>query len=236
MKIIAGTLALLLWAHGLEAQTEKKAAFVTAEQLAVASVLPFPPTADSTMMKEELRQLHKLQETRTAAQVEQAKQDDVDESIFLFKGVLGDRFDRKALPLTALLSDHVHNDEGIIVNPAKTFFARPRPYQFDATIKPVCKATSVVPDAFPSGHATTGYLEAFVLAMIVPERRNEILARADEYAQNRLICGVHYASDLVASKGVAYAMIGLMMQHPQFKQELEAARTETRRALGLTSR
>jgi hypothetical protein len=43
--------------------------------------------------------------------------------------------------MTALLSDHVRNDEGIIVNPAKRFLQRPRPYHFDETIKPMCKPT-----------------------------------------------------------------------------------------------
>jgi hypothetical protein len=37
-----------------------------------------------------------------------------------------------------------------------------------------------------------------------------------------------------ASKTVAYAMIGLMMNHPQFRREFEAAKAETRQALGFT--
>ena len=138
--------------------------------------------------------------------------------------------------MTALLSDHVHNDEGIILNPAKTFFQRPRPYHSDETIKPACKVKEDrTDDAYPSGHGTTGYLEGLVLTLIVPERRDAILARADDYAHNRLICGVHYPSDIVASKQVAYAAIGIIMNHPQFKKELAAARAETRAALGLQS-
>jgi acid phosphatase (class A) len=72
-----------------------------------------------------------------------------------------------------------------------------------------------------------------VLAMILPEKRDAILARADEYAHNRLVCGVHYPTDIVASKSVAYAMIGLMMNDPRFIQEFDAARAETRIVLGL---
>jgi hypothetical protein len=44
---------------------------------------------------------------------------------------------------------------------------------------------------------------------------------------------VHYPSDAVASRLTAYAMMAIMMNNPRFKKELEAARTETRRALGL---
>jgi acid phosphatase (class A) len=87
--------------------------------------------------------------------------------------------------------------------------------------------------SYPSGHSTTGYLEALVLTMIVPEKRDAILARADDYAYSRVVCGVHYRTDVEASKSVAYAMIGVMMNNPQFKEELQAARSETRLALGI---
>jgi acid phosphatase (class A) len=69
--------------------------------------------------------------------------------------------------------------------------------------------------------------------MIVPEKRDAILARADDYAHSRVVCGVHYRTDVEASKSVAYAMIGVMMNNAQFKEELKAARSETRRALGI---
>jgi len=38
---------------------------------------------------------------------------------------------------------------------------------------------------------------------MVPEKRTEILERADVYAHNRLVCGVHTASDLEASRRIA---------------------------------
>jgi acid phosphatase (class A) len=150
--------------------------------------------------------------------------------------VIGAKFTRESLPLTALLSDHVHNDESVIVNPAKSFFQRPRPYQLDKTLKPACKVNANTTDyAYPGGHGTTGYLEGMVLALIIPEKRDAIFARADDYAHNRLVCGVHYATDIVASKHVAYAMMGIIMNNPQFRRELAAAKTETRSALGLQS-
>jgi acid phosphatase (class A) len=85
---------------------------------------------------------------------------------------------------------------------------------------------------YPSGHALTGYLEALALIQIVPEKRDAVLARADDYAHSRVVCGVHYPSDGAASKLTAYSMMGIMMNDLRFKKELEA-RTETRRALGI---
>jgi hypothetical protein len=37
--------------------------------------------------------------------------------------------------------------------------------------------------------------DGLVLTLIVPEKRDAILARADDDAHNRLICGVHYHQD-----------------------------------------
>ena len=207
--------------------------FVAAEQLNVGSVLPMSPPDNSQQTRKELALLHALEKSRSAADIAHAQADDAQEDIFIFRNVLGADFTRESLPRTAALGDHVHGNEGIIVNPAKNFFRRPRPYNLDKTLKPVCKVKTDPGDyAYPSGHGTTGYLEALVLAMMVPEKRDAILARADEYAHNRLVCGVHYPTDVAASKSVAYAIIGLMMNDPRFIEEFEAARAETRLALG----
>ena len=182
----------------------------------------------------ELADLHRIQETRTPEQVAHARADDAEESMFAFKDVLGPAFKRDSLPATAVLSDHIKNDEGVIVNPGKKFFARPRPYHFDATLKPVCKTTENRADfGYPSGHGVTGYLEAMVLVQILPEKRTAIWARADDYANSREVCGVHYATDELASKATAFSMMAIIMNNPQFQQELAAAKAETRRALGL---
>jgi acid phosphatase (class A) len=81
----------------------------------------------------------------------------------------------------------------------------------------------------------TGYLEAFTLAEIAPEKRAEILARADDYAHSRLVCGVHYPSDVEASRTVAYAVFGYMLATPRFQRDLAVAREEMRAKLGLAA-
>jgi len=230
-----GVVALCLLAQTGSAQSARTPLFVSPEQLNMAAILPAPPAGDSWQSASEIADLRRIQETRTPAAIAHAQSDEAEESIFAFADVLGERFTRAELPITALLSEHVRHDEGVIVNPAKNFFHRPRPYRLDASIKPVCKTTDNPTDySYPSGHGTTGYLEALVLLQMVPEMRNAILARADDYAYSREVCGVHYASDEAASKAVAYSMMAIMMNHPQFKKELEAARAETRKALGLT--
>src|SRR6516164_9220200 len=118
---------------------QRKPIFVTAEQLSAVAILPTPPAPGSWKTLEELAELHRLEQTRTPADIQHAQEDDREESMFAFAEVMGPRFKRADLPLTALLSDHVKNDESIIVNPAKQFFRRTRPFFVDTTLHPVCK-------------------------------------------------------------------------------------------------
>jgi hypothetical protein len=57
--------------------------------------------------------------------------------------------------------------------------------------------------SFPSGHATYGYTEALVLAQLVPERYPQLVARAAEYANERIVLGAHYAMDVLGARTLA---------------------------------
>jgi acid phosphatase (class A) len=197
-------------------------------------ILPPPPAGDSPTTAGELKELHRIEATRTPAQVSQAEADDSEEDIFIFKNVLGPAFNAEALPLTAALSAHVRKDESTASGPLKNIYRRPRPYQIDGTLHPVCPLNPE-PTSYPSGHSLSGYLLAFTLVQLVPEKRQQIFDRANEYVHNRLICGVHYASDTEASREVAYAIFGSLVASPNFQRDLQAARDETRSKLGLSS-
>jgi acid phosphatase (class A) len=195
-------------------------------------ILAPPPARDSATAAAELTELHRIEAARTPLQITQA--DDQEEDIFVFKTVLGPGFTAEALPITASLSAHVRKDESAASSPLKTIYRRPRPYQVDSTLHPVCPLNPQ-PTSYPSGHSLSGYLLAFTLVQLVPEKRQAIFDRADEYVHNRLICGVHYASDTEASRRVAYAIFGSLVASPNFQRDLVAAREETRRKLGLPS-
>ncbi len=141
-------------------------------------------------------------------------------------------FTAEAFPLTAELSAHLRKDESAADSPLKKIYRRPRPYQVDSTLHPVCPLNPE-PTSYPSGHSLSGYLLAFTLVQLIPEKRQQILDRADEYVHNRLICGVHYASDTQASRMLAYAIFGSLAASHKFQQDLAAASEETRRKLGL---
>jgi acid phosphatase (class A) len=235
------TLALALSFIPAHAQTPKppkpaappKAAYyIDPAVLDLPALFPDPPAVGSAENDAQLAELHRIERTRTPAQVAAAKADEANENLFLYSTVLGPSFTADALPLTAALGAHVKNEGSVAGGALKSVFARPRPYQTDKTLHPACDTTDV-PNSYPSGHALTGYLDGLTLAEIVPEKRTQILARADEYAHQRLVCGVHYPSDVEASRRVAYVVFGYMMATPKFQHDLAAARAETRAKLNL---
>jgi acid phosphatase (class A) len=199
--------------------------------LDLADLIPNPPVVDSSTNGAELAELHRIESARTPDQVAAAKADEDDENLFLYRTVLGPGFNAQALPITAELGVHVKNEQSVAGGALKPVFQRVRPYRSDPTLHPVCALTDA-PNSYPSGHALTGYLEGLTLAELVPEKRTEILARADDFAHNRLVCGVHYPSDIEASRRVAYAVFGYMMATPRFQRDLAAARAELHAKLG----
>ena len=57
--------------------------------------------------------------------------------------------------------------------------------------------------AFPSGHTTYGFAESWILALLVPQRYLEMLTRAAEYGNDRIILGAHYAMDVLGGRTLA---------------------------------
>lgn len=57
--------------------------------------------------------------------------------------------------------------------------------------------------SYPSGHTVYGYTEALLLALLVPERYPQMIARGAEYGNDRIILGAHYAMDVLGGRTLA---------------------------------
>ncbi len=204
--------------------------YLGAAALPLSPLIVPAPAADSQATRDELTELHRIEASRTPAQVKAAQADDGEEDMFVFRTVLGRAFENANLPVTAAFQAHVLTEAVAASGTLKNSFLRARPYQTDRTLHPVCPLTTGR-NSYPSGHSMVGYLMALTLAEMVPERQSEFLARADDYARNRMVCGVHYGTDTVASKAAAYAVFGELMRTPRFREDLQAARQELRAKL-----
>jgi hypothetical protein len=57
--------------------------------------------------------------------------------------------------------------------------------------------------SYPSGHTTYGYMGSILLAVLVPERYQQMIARASEYGNDRILMGAHYAMDVLGGRTLA---------------------------------
>jgi peptidoglycan/xylan/chitin deacetylase (PgdA/CDA1 family) len=71
--------------------------------------------------------------------------------------------------------------------------------------------------SYPSGHTTHGYAEGVLLALLVPERYTQMVARAAEYGNNRIVIGAHYAMDVIGGRTLAlYDLAQLLANKPGY--------------------
>jgi acid phosphatase (class A) len=234
-RVLAAVCLFLISSHLLAQETDarkKRSPLFFDPTLLNVSLILAPPPADNTARgKADFDEVRALERSRTSEQIALAQADDKEEDIFIFHTLLGAAFKAENLPITAALSAHIRNDSELVDPPLKHLYKRPRPYMFDKRLHPVCQLSGE--PSYPSGHAMLGYLFAFTLAQILPERYAEIQRRGDDYAENRLICGVHYRSDLEASRLASATLFGYMLASPHFQRELEDSRQEIRRYFGL---
>lgn len=208
------------------------AGYVDPAVLVLERLLPPPPAPGSTAERVELDELLKIQAERTAAEADRAR-DDATISIFRFGDALGSpvEFNAARLPRVAAFFEKIGEAETAVVRPAKKHFGRKRPYDVEPRLRPVIGPPGSL--AYPGGHATWAFATALVLADILPERRTEVLDRAEEYARNRMVAGVHYRSDTDAGRISGSVLAAFLFASPKFRADEKLAAVELRAALKL---
>ncbi|AWN48445.1 acid phosphatase [Methylobacterium terrae] len=144
-----------------------------------------------------------------------------------FSCAAGRRLDPARRPALAALLARTRRDVVAVVRDAKGRFARGRPHL--GNDEPLCVPRSEALDrsfAYPSGHATEGWTFGLVLAALMPERAGPLLARARTYGESRIVCGVHWASDVEAGRLTGSALFAALVGDAAFRADLERARAE----------
>ena len=151
---------------------------------------------------------------------------DVDSDAFgHFACALGMKLTATSAPLTARLLDRASTAG--VVDPVKAYYHVPRPYL--GTRAPICQARTrhlAENGDYPSGHAAGGWMEALILAELVPDRSTEILARGRAFGESRAICGAHSMSAVEAGWLAGAAATAALHGSAEFRADLEAARAE----------
>jgi len=65
-----------------------------------------------------------------------------------------------------------------------------------------------------------------ILARVAPDRATALMARALIYQESRLVCGMHFPSDIEAGHEVAIAVVAHLDASNDFQSDLAKARKE----------
>ncbi|MFT3835049.1 MAG: phosphatase PAP2 family protein [Micropruina sp.] len=98
----------------------------------------------------------------------------------------------------------------------------------DVTLDPIYgEAGLCTGGSYPSGHTTSAYEAGITLATLLPELAPQILARASEAGNNRIVLGVHYALDIIGGRISGQVALASRWSDAKFRTEVLApARAE----------
>jgi acid phosphatase (class A) len=145
-----------------------------------------------------------------------------------FSCALGAPVTEQDTPYLYQMLRRVMTDAGYATFKAKDKYRHARPFMLDGA--PIC-----TPDkeedlrkngSYPSGHSSVGWAWALVLAETAPEQATAILERGRAFGESRLVCNVHWESDVVEGRTVGAATVARLHAEPAFLRDLEAAKVE----------
>jgi subtilase-type serine protease len=70
--------------------------------------------------------------------------------------------------------------------------------------------------SFPSGHTTYAYTDSILLGMLTPELYQSSLSRGSQFANSRIVLGVHYPLDIIASRSLASYDVAQAFTNPLY--------------------
>ena len=148
-----------------------------------------------------------------------------------FSCALGAPVNEQDTPALYMLLRRTLADIGLATYSAKNAYQRPRPFMRNGapTCTPDEEETLRRDGSYPSGHTAIGWGRALILAELAPDRAEEILARGRAFGESRLVCNVHWYSDVVAGRMVAAGAVARLHTNTQFLAALSAAKQELQR-------
>ena len=140
---------------------------------------------------------------------------------------LGRPLSAQALPKTYHLLQRVELDARTVGTPPKDHFNRTRPLIGDD--RPVCikrEDWMKTNASYPSGHSMVGMAWGLILGELAPARASGLAEAGREIGDSRVICGVHYQSDVEAGRLLGAVMVAREHADQSFRADFAAAKAE----------
>jgi acid phosphatase (class A) len=205
--------------------------YLAGREVDFRAILGPPPAVDSRWDNADEQTVQAFQNV-DEARFEMAKLDE--QQLYpRFAQAFGRPIDQKTSPALVALLDRALLDVDTTASAAKDHFHRPRPYQRMQLTRVCNRNDAPAPEerpmhgaSYPSGHSTRGWTVAMILAQVAPDRTDALMKRAEEYEESRLVCGMHFPTDVEAGQVVAAAVIAHLDASKEFQSDLARAHHE----------
>ncbi|MEB3170110.1 MAG: phosphatase PAP2 family protein [Synechococcaceae cyanobacterium] len=213
---------LLLWAAlglpaGLRAEPNRSvdhaAGSLRLEAAPLIRITGAPPRPGSQEASSDRAILLWLQQARTP-EMEANSWLTLERDPIFFSRALGLDMVKLTPRLNAGLRSFLETVDQVLAGIKKTA-GRLRPYQQYAEIRPCLPSEDSA--SFPSGHSTWYRAASELLADLLPERRQRLLAVGLHAGASRVMCGVHFPSDVEAGQRLGAAAAAQVIASPQWR-------------------
>ena len=224
--LVSDTAAIPLWKDF----SDKPRGYLPAQAIGAEAYLAPPPARGSARDLGDLEVYSATRALEGSDRWRQAQSDANAESPAApkaFDCALGTSLDIAKQPILIRMLLRASTDGDNLSRSAKHRYARPRPFLVKEG--PICIAREqwlIDQGAYPSGHAATGWTWGLILSELAPDRGEALMSRPRSFGESRVVCGVHYVSDIEAGRDVSAATLARLHSDPVFKADLDTARAE----------
>lgn len=204
--------------------------YLTAADLSGKDILPGPPAQGSVYDNADRANYDATRSLEGSPRWKLAQQDNdlwQGGALKRFACAMGKEVSQQQTPVAWKLLHKIELDVRTIGTPAKDHFNRKRPAL--GNDKPICVPREKwleTNSSYPSGHSMVAWSWALILTEAAPARADALLRLGQDSGESRVICGVHFTSDVEAGRVLASGMVARLHADPAFSADLAAMKTE----------
>ncbi len=212
--------------------TTKAVGYLPADAVpASLALVPAPPAAGSAgfaLDEQVSREARALRDSPRFAQAHRDAELGFPAGANQFSCAIDVEVDAVKTPALYRLLERSRIDASAATRTAKKHYQRPRPFMVnnEPTCSPEDEQDLRGNGSYPSGHTSIGWAWALILSEIAPDRADAILARGRNYGESRLVCNVHWQSDILEGRFMGAAAVARLHGNAAFNKDLMAARKE----------
>lgn len=197
-------------------------------------LLPPPPQPGSAAWANDMDISVKYLNSNDSLRWKQAQVDailDFPYAIDAFTGYLEPKISLETTPYLYLLLHRVIEDASESTYAAKVYFKKQRPFLVNnlPTCDPVSEPYLRNSGSYPSGHSAIGWTWALILTELFPGQADTILQRGRALGESRVVCNLHWYSDVVEGRTMGAATVAALHGNVNFMNDLKKAKQEIKR-------